>query len=219
MLLRNTTLPDGRTGVDVLVADGRIAAVGPALPAPEGVEPIDALGWLLAPPFVDAHFHMDSTLTYGTPRVNRSGTLLEGIALWGELKPLLTQDAIVERALQELHDALPAARLAGGKKTSVVRERRATFSLAPGQPARPAAVTPLAGFYLAGDWTDTGLPGTIESAALSGHRAAAAGCAPARPFPRRPHRKRCDAWPGRPAPGSGCRPACASPLPPRGWTG
>ncbi|WP_119293117.1 amidohydrolase family protein [Azohydromonas sediminis] len=99
MLLRNTTLPDGRTGVDVLVADGRIAAVGPNLPAPEGVEPIDAGGWLLAPPFVDAHFHMDSTLTYGTPRVNRSGTLLEGIALWGELKPLLTQEAIVERAL------------------------------------------------------------------------------------------------------------------------
>ena len=54
---------------------------------------------LVAPPFVDAHFHMDSTLTYGMPRVNASGTLLEGIALWGELKPTLTQDAIVERAL------------------------------------------------------------------------------------------------------------------------
>jgi cytosine deaminase len=99
MLLRNTALPDGRTGVDLLAVDGRIAAVGANLPAPEGVEVIDARGWLVSPPFVDAHFHMDSTLTYGMPRVNRSGTLLEGIALWGELKPLLTLDAIVERAL------------------------------------------------------------------------------------------------------------------------
>ncbi len=99
MLIRNATLPDGRSGIDLLVQSGRIAAVGAALPAPEGVERIDAQGWLLSPPFVDAHFHMDATLSYGLPRVNRSGTLLEGIALWGELKPQLTQDALVERAL------------------------------------------------------------------------------------------------------------------------
>jgi squalene-associated FAD-dependent desaturase len=85
----------------------------------------------------------------------------------------LTNDAIVNLALGELRDALPAARAAAVRKATVVRERRATFSLAPGQPARPGAGTPLAGFYLAGDWTDTGLPGTIESAAMSGHRAAA----------------------------------------------
>jgi uncharacterized protein with NAD-binding domain and iron-sulfur cluster len=53
-----------------------------------------------------------------------------------------------------------------------VREKRATFSLAPGQPARPATATDLPGFALAGDWIDTGLPGTIESAVVSGHRAA-----------------------------------------------
>jgi cytosine deaminase len=99
MLIRHATLPDGRTGMDLLVRDGRIAAVGSRLPAPEGVEVIDAQGFLLSPPFVDAHFHMDATLSYGLPRVNMSGTLLEGIALWGELKPLLTQDALVERAL------------------------------------------------------------------------------------------------------------------------
>ena len=61
---------------------------------------MDAGGLLVSPPFVDAHFHMDSTLSYGQPRVNESGTLLEGIALWGELKPQLTHDAIVQRALQ-----------------------------------------------------------------------------------------------------------------------
>ena len=98
LLIRNATLPDGRAGIDVLVADGRIADVAHGIAA-AATQSIDARGQLLSPPFVDAHFHMDSTLTYGTPRVNQSGTLLEGIALWGELKPQLTQDAIVERAL------------------------------------------------------------------------------------------------------------------------
>ncbi len=100
MLIHNATLPDGRSGIDLLVQQGCIAAVGPALAAPEGTPVVDAEGWLLSPPFVDAHFHMDATLSYGLPRVNASGTLLEGIALWGELKPLLTQEALVERALQ-----------------------------------------------------------------------------------------------------------------------
>ncbi len=100
MLIRHATLPDGRSDIDVLVHDGRIAAIGHGLAAPEGTPEVDAGGQLLAPSFVDAHFHMDSTLSYGLPRVNASGTLLEGIALWGELKPQLTQDALVERALQ-----------------------------------------------------------------------------------------------------------------------
>ena len=100
MLIRNAALPDGRQGIDLLVREGRIAALQPDLAAPEGVPVIDAGGWLLSPPFVDAHFHMDATLSYGLPRVNASGTLLEGIALWGELKPHLTQEALVERALQ-----------------------------------------------------------------------------------------------------------------------
>jgi len=100
MLIRNATLPDGRTGLDVLVQAGRFAAIAPKLAAPEGTPAIDAGGQLLSPPFVDAHFHMDATLSYGLPRVNASGTLLEGIALWGELKPQLTQEALVERALQ-----------------------------------------------------------------------------------------------------------------------
>ncbi|HEX6137037.1 MAG TPA: amidohydrolase family protein [Casimicrobiaceae bacterium] len=98
LLIRDVALPDGRTGQDVLIEAGRIVDVGPRIGA-AAAQTIDGAGCLLSPPFVDAHFHMDSTLTYGMPRVNRSGTLLEGIALWGELKPTLTQDAIVERAL------------------------------------------------------------------------------------------------------------------------
>ena len=97
-ILRNCTLADGRTGIDIGIENGRIVAVEPALAA-NAAETIDAAGQLLAPPFVDAHFHMDATRSYGLPRVNRSGTLLEGIALWSELKPLLTQEALVERAL------------------------------------------------------------------------------------------------------------------------
>lgn len=98
LLIRNCNLPDGRTAIDVGVVAGRIHAVEPALEA-AAAHLIDAGGRLLSPPFVDAHFHMDSTLSYGMPRVNQSGTLLEGIALWGELKPLLTREAIVARAL------------------------------------------------------------------------------------------------------------------------
>src|SRR5574343_198244 len=97
-VIRNASLADGQRGVDVAVAAGRITAIGPALPL-RGAQEIEAHGDLLSAPFVDAHFHMDATLSYGLPRVNASGTLLEGIALWGELKPLLTHEALVERAL------------------------------------------------------------------------------------------------------------------------
>lgn len=82
--------------------------------------------------------------------------------------------AIVGIAVRELAGALPETTRRALIRSTVVRERRATFSLAPGQPPRPGTRTPLPGLYLAGDWTDTGLPGTIESAVVSGHRAAAA---------------------------------------------
>jgi cytosine deaminase len=98
IVIRNASLPDGSRHADIAVADGRILAVGPAL-ALRGAREIDAAGDLVTPPFVDAHFHMDATLSYGLPRVNASGTLLEGIALWGELKPQLTQEALIERAM------------------------------------------------------------------------------------------------------------------------
>ena len=99
LIVRNATLPDGRKGQDVAIAAGRIAAIEPAITA-EARATIDAGGYLLAPPFVDCHFHMDATLSLGLPRLNVSGTLLEGIALWGELKPHLTHEAVAERALR-----------------------------------------------------------------------------------------------------------------------
>jgi hypothetical protein len=81
-----------------------------------------------------------------------------------------SNEALIDLARTELSEALPG-RWSVDRATAV-REKRATFSLAPGQPPRPAPVTPVQRFFLAGDWTDTGLPATIESAVLSGHRAA-----------------------------------------------
>jgi cytosine deaminase len=99
LLIRNATLPDGRTGIDIAASGGKIAAIEPRIGGSAGRE-IDAGGRLVAPPFVDCHFHMDATLSLGIPRLNVSGTLLEGIALWGELKPILTVEAVAERALR-----------------------------------------------------------------------------------------------------------------------
>ncbi|MCY3844232.1 MAG: FAD-dependent oxidoreductase [Acidobacteria bacterium] len=88
----------------------------------------------------------------------------------------LPNPRIVARAAADLRDALPDRgwRI---EHASVIREPRATFSLAPGQPRRPGTETPVPGLLLAGDWIDTGLPGTIESAVVSGHRAAEAALA------------------------------------------
>src|SRR5215831_15775772 len=98
LIFRRANLPDGRAGMDVGIEKGRIVAVESNLRA-ETAREIDAEGRLLSPPFVDAHFHLDAALSLGLPRMNRSGTLLEGIALWGELKPHLSQEAVIARAL------------------------------------------------------------------------------------------------------------------------
>ncbi|MDO8418789.1 MAG: amidohydrolase family protein [Rubrivivax sp.] len=123
LLIRRATLPDGRTDIDLLALDGRIAAVGPALPAPQGAIVVEGDGQLLSPPFVDAHFHLDATLSHGLPRINASGTLLEGIALWGELKPLLTEETLAERALQYCDWAVARGLLAIRSHVDVCDER------------------------------------------------------------------------------------------------
>lgn len=99
LIVKAANLPDGRRGQDIGLKDGRIVAIEPGLRATASAT-IDATDRLVSPPFVDPHFHMDATLSLGIPRLNRSGTLLEGIALWGELKPLLTHEAVMERALK-----------------------------------------------------------------------------------------------------------------------
>jgi zeta-carotene desaturase len=85
-----------------------------------------------------------------------------------------SNDAIIAAARSELLDAIPDATEATLIRATVVRSPRASFSIAPDQPARPGVRTPVTGLFLAGDWIDTGLPATIESAVRSGDMAAAA---------------------------------------------
>lgn len=96
LLIRGGTLPDG-TVSDIAITGDRIVATGRI--DGDAKEVIDAAGDLVSPPFVDPHFHMDATLSYGLPRVNASGTLLEGISLWGELREIAAVDEMIDRAL------------------------------------------------------------------------------------------------------------------------
>jgi cytosine/creatinine deaminase len=122
LLVKNAALVDGRTQMSIVINEGRVVDVVPALETAARTT-IDAAGMLVSPPFVDAHFHMDATLSFGLPRVNQSGTLLEGIALWGELKPHLTFDALVERALAYCDWAVAKGLLAIRSHVDICDER------------------------------------------------------------------------------------------------
>ena len=97
LLVKNCLLSKNKDPQDILIKEGVIKDIASKIKA-DNIPIIDADFHFVTPPFVDSHFHMDATLSYGLPRVNKSGTLLEGIKLWGELKPNLTADAIKERA-------------------------------------------------------------------------------------------------------------------------
>ena len=97
LIVRNCNLGnDDQTCI--YIKKGVIQDIDPKIPE-LGCPEINANNNFVSSPFIDSHFHMDATLSYGLPRVNESGTLLEGIKLWGELKPSLTKDAIKQRAL------------------------------------------------------------------------------------------------------------------------
>lgn len=100
LIVRNASLPDGRTGQDIAVDGARIAEIRPAIAA-TGAREIDAAGRLVTPPFVDGHFHLDATLSLGlNGKYNESGTLAEGIALWREMQPLIDADGLYQRAMR-----------------------------------------------------------------------------------------------------------------------
>ena len=84
LIVKNANLPNGERGFDIGCKGNIITAIEKNISAEAG-QVIEASGKLVSPPFVDPHFHMDATLSLGTPRMNVSGTLLEGISLWGEL--------------------------------------------------------------------------------------------------------------------------------------
>lgn len=114
------------------------------------------------------HWAFDKRAIFGDGRIGHVSVVASGAEEFNGLD----NEAVSRAAVEQLSRVLPTVRAHPPRRSVVVRERRATFSLAPGAARRPAATTGLAGFYLAGDWTDTGLPATIEGAVLSGHRAA-----------------------------------------------
>jgi cytosine deaminase len=99
LIIKNANVSNDQTGVDIACKDGVIISIERGINA-NAKKTIDAQGHLVSPPFVDPHFHMDATLSLGTPRMNVSGTLLEGISLWSELKPIQNVEQIIDRALR-----------------------------------------------------------------------------------------------------------------------
>src|SRR5690242_20777709 len=96
LIIRNARLLDGRL-LDMAAEDAHFVRFGPSLDL-DAASVIDADGRLVTPPLVDCHLHLDASLTAGKPRWNESGTLIEGIEVWGELKPSLTEQDVFERA-------------------------------------------------------------------------------------------------------------------------
>lgn len=99
-MLRQGRLINGQT-VDILIENGRITAIENHLPQQVKSE-IQLNGNLISPPFVESHIHLDSALTAGEPRFNQSGTLFEGIQIWGERKQHLTLADVKKRAIAAL---------------------------------------------------------------------------------------------------------------------
>jgi len=130
-------------------------------------------GPVMTDPFVGLvggpmHWVFDKSAIFGS-----AAGYLSIVASGADDLAALDNASATRKALDHLSGAVPGTRSRQLLRSVVVREHRATFSLAPGQPKRPPAETAVSGFYLAGDWTDTGLPGTIEGAVKSGHHAAA----------------------------------------------
>ncbi len=100
LILRNCRLLTGEQ-VDIQVDNGAIAAIAPQLPG-DATSELNVRGQLVSPPLVESHIHLDSALTAGEPRINQSGTLFEGIQIWGERKPQLTLEDVKQRAISTL---------------------------------------------------------------------------------------------------------------------
>jgi squalene-associated FAD-dependent desaturase len=184
-----TALAGGRSEFDRIVC-AVPHEVAPRI-LPRGVADADALRRLGASPIVNVHLNLDrvvlatpvaavldSPLQWVFDRTDASGVergQLLSISLSSAAREMrMPQDDLVGRMLAALRDVVPAARDATVLDAAVTREPRATFRAAPGSRAlRPQARTALRGLALAGAWTDTGWPATMEGAVRSGRAAAA----------------------------------------------
>ncbi len=187
--LRSLTVRAGRvTGLDFIDAaqpvndnDGVILALPPA--GATAVHP-DITAPLGSRAIVNGHFRLDEAVEL--PGASRFLGLIGGTAQWLFARgPVVSVTVSAADELAALDNPAIAARLwadvarALDRPTEpippcrIINERRATFAQTPEEVARrPGALTGLANLWLAGDWTDTGLPATIESAVRSGQRAA-----------------------------------------------
>ena len=110
-------------------------------------------------------------------QTGRGGHYIELVVSATRSFAALPREAAIQQALHELAEFFPRAKEAKLEKVALVKEMRATFGVPPGiDSARPTAVSPWPNLFLAGDWTATGWPSTMESAARSGHLAAEALC-------------------------------------------
>jgi cytosine deaminase len=101
LLIKNAKLRNGNI-VDIFIKDKKIEEIAPNIEV-TGADIINAENNLVTPPFCDSHLHLDATLSIGKPRYNMSGTLLEGIQIWGERKDVLTKDVIKKNAIDVIH--------------------------------------------------------------------------------------------------------------------
>src|SRR5712691_10246339 len=92
LLLRGARLPGESTSREIGIRDGRIAA-----PESEARQVVDLGGALVTPALVEPHIHLDAVLTVGEPRHNQTGSLFEGIAIWGERVKTHTVDDVKRR--------------------------------------------------------------------------------------------------------------------------
>lgn len=101
LILRHCRLPHQTDTVDIAIDKGRTTRVENHI-AEKGQREIDCQGHLVSPPFVESHIHLDSVLAAGQPHFNNSGTLFEGIQIWGDRKTSLTHEDVKARALEAL---------------------------------------------------------------------------------------------------------------------
>jgi zeta-carotene desaturase len=110
-------------------------------------------------------------------QTGRGGYYIELVVSATRAFAALPRDEAIGKAVAELAEFFPRVKEAKLEKVALVKEMRATFGVPPGiDEARPTAVSPWPNLFLAGDWTATGWPSTMESAARSGHLAAEAVC-------------------------------------------
>ena len=102
LLITNARLPRAEVLSSIGIEAGRIAARPAPGQLPEAGEVVDARGGLLTPALVEPHIHLDAVLTVGQPRHNRSGSLFEGIAIWGERVKSLTVEDVKQRVSEVL---------------------------------------------------------------------------------------------------------------------